>query len=633
MSCSSVRTLAPSSTFPPGGSTFYNMENSPEVVRKIDLHNDFAFYHYSTGTWENSAMVYNYVNEMMDDMHYQGALILDAGNAGMNEAGIKRTRDTYETREAKLASQGSGAAGSAAQTSSAAGGAAQAGSAPRAAAGGAAQAGAAQTDGAPGGGGPGGGSKSDDDLVAEAKEYEYKGYDVYSFNSSSLEAAKRIRNETDLILMGRYSVTGSNQNTPTQPTAAELDAVVARAKKLEGLIDILWIRVSDHPNSWNQDQGKPKSLAFAEAIKKAGINIITCPSAGFHDPVENDQFIASGKTDMVGMTTPFFADPELVRKLKEGRPDDVVPCIGCEDCHGPSMWERPWYSTCTVNPNFGMPPYQLKGITAAKKSKKVAVIGGGPAGMKAALVSAERGHKVTLYEKDAALGGLLKVAATNRWMWGNTGLKEYYIHQLKKAGVVVKVSTAATPEMMKAAKYDTVLVATGNDLVPSSVKTDGVSKVFTILDAYYKKNELGKNVVVIGSGKFAFDTAVCMVKDGHKVTMLLPGKKLIEYELVGPHSMRNAELIIEDNPDFVSVPEAKVTGISGGKVTYTDASGKQNSVQADSVVAYSGLRPRMDEAVKFIGSADEVLMLGDCTGTNGTLLKTTRSAFFVASQV
>ena len=72
---------------------------------------------------------------------------------------------------------------------------------------------------------------------------------------------------------------------------------------------------------------------------------------------------------------------------------------------------------------------------------------------------------------------------------------------------------------------------------------------------------------------------------------------------------------------------------SDGKVTYTDSKGEEKSVQADSVVLWPGLRPRMDEAEKFIGSADEVLFLGDCTGTNGSLFKAIRSAFYVASQV
>jgi len=594
-------------------STHYNLLG-PRTSHEVDLHNDDAFSHYSDRAWDNLTQVYNYVNEMMDDIHYQGSLILFAGNTG--RPGVMPAAPA----------QG-GAPGGTAQAGGAPGG----GGAPGAAPGGAAQGGGAPAAAAQGEAASAGPAKNVDEIVAEAKEYEFKGYDVYQFNSSSLEAAKRIREETNLILIGRYNI-DAQHDEPPQPTAAELEKGVEHAKKLEGLVDILWIRVSAHPNGWNQDKGRPKGLAYAQAIKKAGIKIITCPSAGFHDPVENDEFIASGKTDMVGMATPFFADPEFVRKVKEGRAEDILPCLGCQDCHGIGMRSRPWYSTCAVNPTWGLPPYQLKSITPAKISKKVAVVGGGPAGMKAALVAAERGHKVTLYEKDAALGGLQKTSDTSQWRWGHTGLKEYYVHQLKKAGVVVKLNTAATPELVKAAKYDTVLVATGNDLVPSSLKTDG-GKVFNILDSYYKKNELGKHVVVVGGGKLAFEAGVCMLKDGHKVTVLAPGKELVESELQGPHNMRNQMLATQNNPDFTSVLEAKGTDITGGKVTYTDSSGKENSVQADSVVVYSGLRPRMDEAVKFIGSADEVLFLGDCTGTNGTLQKTIRSAFFVASQV
>ena len=84
---------------------------------------------------------------------------------------------------------------------------------------------------------------------------------------------------------------------------------------------------------------------------------------------------------------------------------------------------------------------------------------------------------------------------------------------------------------------------------------------------------------------------------------------------------------------FSYFTETAVKSIAGGKVTYTDAKGVENSIQVDSIVIYSGLKPMMDEAEKFIGSADEVRLLGDCTGQNGTIQKTISSAFFVASRV
>jgi 2,4-dienoyl-CoA reductase-like NADH-dependent reductase (Old Yellow Enzyme family)/thioredoxin reductase len=576
----------------------------------------------SADKWEDIPPVYNYVERMLEDIHCEGALAMFAANTGGGGGG--------------------GAPGGGAQS----GGAPAAGGAGAAAGvgpGGAPAQAGGQAGGAPGGagggrGGPGGGAqKSVDEIVKDAKEAVDNGYDVYRLESDSVEAAQAVRNATNLILMasvrlGGGMMGGEGKSTPgvsnvNQPSAADLEKAVEAARKYEGLADILWIRINEHPNSFVQDQDAPIALAYAAAIKKAGIKILTAPSAGFHDPVQNDRFIAEGKTDMVGMTTPFFADPELVRKVAGGRADDVVPCIQCQNCHGISMGYGPHYASCTVNPKWVLPPYKLSQIVPPMMKKKVAVIGGGPAGMKAALVAAERGHKVTLYEKDAALGGLLQFSDHSQWRWNHKVYKDYLIRQVHKSGIDVKLNTAATPTMIKTAGYNTVLVATGAEPV------DMPGADLNLVSSYTKKEKLGKNVVVVGAGQFATEAAICMAKDGHKVTVLAPGKEMIEQKNAGAHNMANQIAIYKNHPNFTYVLETKVKSMTGGKVTYTDAKGVENSVQADSIVAWGGLNPRMDEAEKFIGSADEVLMLGDCTGANGTVQKTIRSAFFVASQV
>jgi pyruvate/2-oxoglutarate dehydrogenase complex dihydrolipoamide dehydrogenase (E3) component len=181
--------------------------------------------------------------------------------------------------------------------------------------------------------------------------------------------------------------------------------------------------------------------------------------------------------------------------------------------------------------------------------------------------------------------------------------------------------------MIKAAGFDTVLVATGAEAV------DMPGADFNIVTAYTKKEKLGKNVVVVGAGQYVTEAAICMAKDGHKVTVLAPGKEMIEPDHTGAHNMANQIAIYKNHPNFTYVLETKVKDMTGGKVTYTDAKGVQNAVQADSIVSWGGLNPRIEESEKFIGSADEVLMLGDCTGANGTVQKAVRSAFFVASRV
>jgi len=576
----------------------------------------YSWEHIGNGIWEDIPPVHNYVERMIDDIHSEGALILFVGNTGGMES-IASGEASGQKNEVGM--QRAAAAVSGGQGGMPGGGAA----------------------GGPGGmpGGPMGQSdKSVADIVKEAKEAVDSGYDVYQMNTNSLEAVQAVRSATDLIIMANLRVGSANRilgvSNVNQPTADELEQAVEAARKLEGLADFVYFRAgSEHPNSFVQDKDRPYNLAIAEAIKKAGIKILTCPGAGFHDPILNDQFIASGKTDMVAMTTPFFADPELVKKVAAGMADDVVPCYQCQNCHAVSMMKGPHFAGCDVNPKWGTPAYKLQGITAPKKIKKVAVIGGGPGGMKAALTVAERGHKVTLFEKDASLGGLIKFSDYSQWRWNMKDLKDYLINQVKKSGIEVQLKTTATPEMIKSKGFDTVLVATGATPVISRMPGADAGNVFNILTCYSNKKALGKNVVMIGAGKIGTEAAIGIAKDGHKITVLAPGDEMIDAEDIGPHGVGPQEKIYKNHPNFKYFMKTVVKSIAGGKVTYTDEKGAENSIQADSIVIWSGLKPRMDEAEKFIGSADEVLLLGDCTGKNGRIRKTIRSAFFVASQV
>jgi thioredoxin reductase len=496
-----------------------------------------------------------------------------------------------------------------------------------------------------------------EDSIAQAKSIEDEGYDLvwvgtrHLLNREELKPVidhmQAVRNATGLIIVSWILPLtpglsrGSQQVDPFLPSGPyakgpDLEEVVAMAKLLEGSADILQMKdaghYTNHPNSFTMEKGKPWMLKFAQAVKESGANIITCPTGGFHDPALNDEWIGSGKTDMVGMATPFIADPEYVKKLHDQRREDIVPCIKCHDCHRISRTIAPFISVCSVNPKFGLAGYAGL-IRPPGASKKVAVIGGGPGGMKAALVAAERGHQVTLYEKGDALGGLLRHTDHSQWKWAQKDFKDYLVRQVKKAGIDVRLKTTATPEMIKAEGYDTVLAATGAEPAVSRIPGADGKNVFNIVDAYSNKKSLGKKVVLIGAGVFGSETGISLAKDGYQVTVLTGENYLIGQEWIGPHNKENQLDIMRSHPNFSSVLEVMVKGISGGKVTYVDASGKEESVQADSVVIYAGLRPRMADAIGFKGSADQVLLLGDCTGSNGTIQKTIRNAFFVASQV
>lgn len=512
---------------------------------------------------------------------------------------------------------------------------------------------------------PGQHSDSIEYAVTKAKNVEDMGYDMMIMDGDTIEQMEAVRNSTNILIVvkltGGYTPTAQgpeNQvyrynypgfeydwqyfdKTPGitnvhQPTESELEQTVEEAKKYDGVADILWIRDArnEHPNGFIQDKDRPFNLAYAKAIKEAGVKTIVCPSAGFHDPIKNDEFIASGQTDMVGMATPFFADSEFVKKVSEGRADDIVYCVMCHDCHGIGRGGLgPFYDTCTVNPKWATPMYKLQNIPAPTVKKKIAVIGGGPGGMKAAITAAERGHEVTLYEKSDKLGGLLKFTDYTRWRWNYKGFKDYLINQVKKQGIDVELNTTATPDTIKANGYDTVLVAIGAEPVISRMPGAEGKNVFDILTAHSNEKDLGKNVVLIGSGRIGTEAAIGFAKDGHTVTQIASGDLLIELEVIGPHNYMNQIGIVQNHPNYNCILNAMPKSISEGKVTYVNEKGEEKSIQADSVVIYSGLKPLMDEALKFTGSADQVLLLGDCTGKNGNIQKTIRSAFFTASQV
>ncbi len=517
-----------------------------------------------------------------------------------------------------------------------------------------------------------------EEAVTKAKKWEDRGFDVVEIGERSwsgieavradLKKLEAVRKATNLIIeavilpctpgrsrapamgpgggapaagaAGGMQASGGGFSMPTgygDAKGPELEEVLEMVKLIDGMADILRMKdvghCTNHPNSFTMEKDKPLTLRFAQAIKESGAKIITAPNGGFHDPALNDGFIASGKTDMVAMATPIFADPEYVQKAYEGRGEDIVPCVMCHDCHGVSRTTGPWFDLCKVNPTWGLSEDKKRSIRPAASVKKVAVIGGGPAGMKAAITAAERGHKVTLYEKSDALGGLLRHTDYTEWKWTYRDFKDYLIRQVKKAGVEVFLNTEATPEMIRVKGYDVLLAAVGAEPAASRIPGADGKNVFNIMGSYSSRSSLGKNVTIIGAGVYGTETAICLAKDGHKVTIITSEKQLIPDDAIGPHNMENQLDISLTHHNISRILEAVATRIEGGKVFYRDTSGSEKSVAAESVVVYAGLRPRMDEAMKFAGAAGQFLLLGDCTGQAGNLQKTMRSAFFIASQV
>jgi len=263
--------------------------------------------------------------------------------------------------------------------------------------------------------------------------------------------------------------------------------------------------------------------------------------------------------------------------------------------------------------------------------KKIAVVGGGPAGLKAALTARERGHEVTLYEKSGALGGLLKTTDNVSFKWPQRDFKNYLIRQITKADIPVLLNTEATPAMLRKENFDAVLVSVGSEpIVPRIPGVDEKNVVFAP-DVYGHEDSLAETVVIIGGGEVGVETGMHLAEKGHAVTVLEIGGMLAPH--AAPlHFYTLFKEAWEKLDNFHNILHARCQSIEAGRVTYTGADNTEHTIEAGTVVVAVGMKPMNDLALTFYGAADKFFMIGDCD-VAGNIQKAIRSAFSTASRL
>jgi len=284
------------------------------------------------------------------------------------------------------------------------------------------------------------------------------------------------------------------------------------------------------------------------------------------------------------------------------------------------------HSQCAVNPRFGLEYWIDRMVEPPKGEKKVAVIGGGPTGMKAALTAAERGHKVTLYEKTGALGGILKYAELVSFKYPLARYIKFMADKVSESSINVKLNTEATPEMIKAEGYDVVISAIGSEPIIPAIP--GIEHAVHAIDAHGAEDKLGDNVVIIGGGQVGIELAL------HLDTL---GKKGIVLELqrkIAPDASptQRSDIITRFRKSgFKAVNYAKCTRIEPGKVFY-DHDGVDKVIEADSVVLAVGMKPKTAESDSFMGTADVFTPTGDCNKAR-TLEWATKEGYYAAMRL
>ncbi|MBO5944661.1 MAG: FAD-dependent oxidoreductase [Clostridia bacterium] len=337
--------------------------------------------------------------------------------------------------------------------------------------------------------------------------------------------------------------------------------------------------------------------------------------AGRMEPDAGAQAVAEGKIDGVGVARQFLADPEWITKIIEDRLEDIKPCICCHagcfnfssskgHANTQDLFDTMGLSRCAINPKT-MQSKKYK-IEPAKKSKKIAVIGGGIGGMEAAMVCAQRGHKVDLYEKSDKLGGVFIAAAAPSYKEKDRDLIAWYNREITRYdAITVHMNTEVKD--IATLDADEIIVATG--AVANTIPVKGADKAIEAVDFLLDNSLAGDNVVVVGGGLTGCEIAYELYLQGKKPVIVEMQDDLVTTPGVALANTSYLRDFFKTNKVPVYL-ESRTTEIREDGVTIATKDGKTIDVPADTVILSVGYKPapiaQKSKKVHVIGDANKV---------------------------
>lgn len=248
------------------------------------------------------------------------------------------------------------------------------------------------------------------------------------------------------------------------------------------------------------------------------VNIPLITTNRINTPEVAEQILADGHANMVSMARPFLADPQFVRKAREGRADEINTCIACNQACLDHIFKR-ITASCLVNP---MACHETEWqIKPAEKMKKIAVVGAGPAGLAFAITAARRGHEIHLYDASSEIGGQFNLAKRIPGKEEFYETLRYFKKQIEITGVRLHLKTRVQPTELISLSFDEVVLATGVSPRPSGIPGEDHPKVLSYLEVLTNAKPVGHKVAIIGAGGIGFDVAEYLAEEGDSTSLHL----------------------------------------------------------------------------------------------------------------
>lgn len=399
------------------------------------------------------------------------------------------------------------------------------------------------------------------------------------------------------------------------------------AKAITGHVDLMQVHA---PTEW---QAHPMSfephhpnLWMADAIKKSGAEIPIVTIGGYQDPDEIEALLAAGKADAVSMARGWLADPYLGKKAQDGNAKDVVPCIACMRCHDSACIEGTTL-VCSVNPRLGI-EQNLLPEQPVSVPKRVAVVGGGPAGMMAALTLSDRGHTVTLFEGSDHLGGQLNFADFASFKSSLAAFKRWLIAQVQRHPITIRYGNRPEARQLSAEGYQVVIAALG--AVPVTLSIPGIENAIPAPKIFCDTPLPGRRITIIGGGQVGCESALFLAQQG-KIVTVIEMQPTVLSDASPSYQSRLLRNITALGDQIQLITDARCISM-GAETCYQCADGTQHTVCSDHVILAAGMKPQTELALSLFDPNYEFHMIGDCLQT-GNVQKVIRSAYSVALEV